>query len=239
MKDTDFRKWYGPVSGIEVNREGEVRRRYKSQSQYPDRLNYPKLRIDEDGNLCVLADGTRLRVDHLVACCFCHNPEKNEYVLHRDGDKKNCSSGNLQWVNAYVFNKMNGTTDWGVCKTDFRVSKAGEVMYNGKIETLSHSFYDSDTDLEMPSRPYVVKGMFNQCHFYVDELVAAAWIKYPDQTDSITDPVLLHIDNDYKNCKLENLKWVERDSKEYQEYMAKLKENMAEEKIKLNPKLKK
>lgn len=192
MKDNDFRKWHGSISGIEVTREGVIRRRYASAPHYPERVNYSKVRTDEEGNQYVVADGKRLRVDYVVAKCFCHNPMKDEFVVHRDGNKSNCDASNLQWVNAYVFNKLNGITDWGYTNAGFRVSKDGEVQLEGKQETISYSSYDRDTDTTYSTTPFVAKGMFNQYHFQVDELVAAAWLKYPDQTDGILYAVALY-----------------------------------------------
>ena len=235
MKDKDFRKWYGSVSGIEANRKGVIRRRYASKSSYPERISYSKVRKDEEGNQYVIADSKRLRVDYIVAKCFCHNPMNDEFVIHRDGNKSNCEASNLQWVNAYVYNKMNGITDWGYSDAGFRVSKSGEVQLDGKQETISCYSYDSDTytDTTYSTTPYVANGMFNQYHFQVDELVAAAWLKYPDQTDGILNPALLHIDGDYKNCSADNLKWVERGCQEYKDFVHRRSIDLAAEEEKL------
>lgn len=236
MKDSDFKKWYGSVSGIEVARNGTVRRRYKTDPSYPDKIHYYQERVDKDGNRYVLADGKHLRVDYLVGQCYVHNPGKNEFIAHNDRDKRNCNASNLQWVNPYVFNKWNGITDWGYTNGGFRVSKDGEVTRDSKKETIGYSCYDSDTDTDYAVQPYVSTGMFNEHRFPLEDLIAAAWLKYPDQTDGILDPALLHIDGDYKNCKLDNLKWVERDSEAYQDYLKRRSEDLAAEDERLNKK---
>lgn len=229
-----FKKFLGAVSGIEVNRNGDIRRRYAPRPGYPDNIHYPKRRVDEEGNLYVIADEKPIRIDYAVASCFCYNPNNERFVFHRNGNKLDCTAYNLQWVNAYVFNKLNNITDWGFTNGSFRVSPTGEVMLNGIIKTQCDSFYERDVDMEIPTDPFVATGMFNQYRFSIDDLVATAWLKYPDQTDGIINPALLHIDGDYRNCRLDNLRWVERDSQEYQSYIQRRAKELSEEKLRLN-----
>lgn len=59
----------------------------KSKKPY----NYIKL-IADDGS------GWMLRRDYLVATNFIPNPNKHQFVKHKDGDTLNCAVDNLEWV---------------------------------------------------------------------------------------------------------------------------------------------
>ena len=58
----------------------------------------------------------------------------------------------------------------------------------------------------------------------MEDLVVGAFM--PSSPDTISDPVILHKDGDYHNCKLSNLEWAERSSTAYQNYLIKRKSDI-------------
>jgi len=63
----------------------------KSKKKEFDLYNFIKLRA-EDGSTMML------RRDYLVATHFIANPNKYQFIHHKDGDSLNCEVENLEWA---------------------------------------------------------------------------------------------------------------------------------------------
>ena len=232
MKNTEFYRHFFAIKGLEVSDKGSVRRTYKDirtrsgEGQYP---KYLKWQTDNDGNVIVnTKDHGDLRVDELVAKCFWGNPRgEKTYLIHLDKDKMNCSKDNLQWVTREEFNKfyegdpvINTEDGFRKIQCGLYVSKDGQVKEKkkGKVMTVYTSMYDADTDSKVEIGPHVmveVKNSYRYKRLSIDNLVAEAYLPKPTGNNLS----LIHKDNDYKNCTLDNLEWTEWGSEKHKQYM--------------------
>ena len=250
-KWTKWRKYYA-VDGLEVSKSGGVRRTYddcrtwNGKSEFP---TYLERQVDKEGNLYVEIRKPKrqnLRIDELVATCFLPQPALGQTLLiHKDKDKTHCWAENLQWATPYEYAEYykdeSSTTDAvkeRLIKYGVYVSSDGKVKENDKELTIYDSFYDSDVDREVVVMPFVylddgrsLRGQKNS----IENMMVAAFLPKPA---NMINAVLLHKDLDYKNCALDNLKWVEEDSEDYLEYKKKKKVDMLDKEIVLNPHLK-
>lgn len=171
-------------------------------------------------------------VDELVATCYCPKPKDGrEYkLIHKDGNLANNFYGNLEWQyvppTPYTVN-MNPE-----CNIGSLTIKSDGTVYEGKNTlTVSNHLYDSDTDLFVTVRPRV---SYNGHRVFMDDLVEKARFVHGDK-DTITNPHILHKDHDPMNYNRDNLEWVEKDSKEYQDHMTDYDKWEYDNNIKLNP----
>ena len=217
IKFKRYRIAYGEY--LEVGDDGStINRIYKSKCViYPDTHQKLSIRYDNNGDAYVSTKNHgKCKVDYMVASCFVNNPYRREFVIHNDRDKRNCHPSNLKWVTPYLYNTFYGIADWGACKDDLLVSKTGEVMADGNMLSQYDSIFDSDTNLDIPVRPYVRDKNGNRPA--VEDLVAAAWLDKPLVVGNLTNPVLIHIDGNYKNNDITNLKWVDPISDEFKAF---------------------
>lgn len=226
MKDSDFREWHGPFYGIEVSCEGVIRRRIG------EKVDIITQRIDEEGLLYVEIEGVRFLVQKIVLSTFFSEIMTwQKYAIHEDGNNSNCHVGNLIPVTPYSFNFINRIGEWRYSWGNFRISEQGDVMENGLTMPILHYTHCKKTDLVIPCKPYVKSNIWSDCTFDVERLVAEAWICSAERNLNPYDFGLLHIDGDCKNCSANNLKWVEKESKEYVDYIARRDAYLAPEKL--------
>lgn len=77
----------------QVSTWGNVRNTQgKNIFQEPNHKGYPRVKLFKDGKK------KNKRVNRLVAEAFIPNPDNLPQVNHRDGNKKNNSFSNLEWV---------------------------------------------------------------------------------------------------------------------------------------------
>lgn len=226
-----YKKFYlehGPE--LEITLDGKtVRRTFPSKRRgYPDSTNYMSIRLDKDGNPYVLTkDNGRQRIDFMVATCFVHNPDKHHFVVHIDGNAGNCHRSNLRWVSANEFNRLRGRTDWGLYRQGIEVSKDGQVKIDGEIcPYIDYISGMNDLNYDTACEPYIRIDNYGFKRLKVENLVVETWLPRPTE-DAAKEMVILHIDGDYKNCSVSNLKWVYRDSTEYIEYANKRDDQLA------------
>lgn len=242
-------KDYHLIKGLEVSKGGAVRRTYDDCRTWSGK-GEPKLltrKTFSDGNVYVeirVPEKKKLRVDELVAKCFykdvARTSTEQTFIIHKDGDKTHCWANNLQWATPYehgLFYQndpfVNTSDGYRLVKDDVYISKEGKVKVNGEVLNVYDSFFDSDMDREAAVDPFVfIEEERRRVRFYIDENVAAAFLPKPDE---IKYPALLHIDNDYKNYSLDNLKWVEDDSEEYVLYLEKKTADIEKRIEELNP----
>lgn len=235
--------------GLEVSNRGEVRRSYLKSSRFgvSATTNPLSRKTDADGNVFVEIRSPHhesFRVDEIVAKCFYRDVPKTSprqtFLIHKDGNKSNCASWNLKWATSYEHGlfyakdpAVNTSDGFRLVKDNLYVSQDGEVKQDGMAQTVCDSFFDPDMDREAAVRPYVRNNATNKRE-YIEDLVAAAYLPEPA---GMNHPDLLHIDNDYRNCSLDNLKWVEQDSDEYRAYLIKKDEDIKKRMEELNPHL--
>lgn len=239
---------YWPVDGLEVSKRGGVRRTYTRPSRLLGNQEYSKMlsrQTDADGNVFVevrTPSLQKLRVDELVARCFYRDVKKpsprHTFLNHKDKDKSHCWADNLEWVTPYEYDRlypndpnMNTPDGFRQVKDNLYVAQDGRVKQDGGMLTVCDSLFDADTGQEVAVSPYVRNNATNKRE-RVEDLVASAYLPEPA---GISNPGLLHIDKDYKNCSASNLKWVESDSSGYKEYLNKRDDDMAKRMAELNP----
>ena len=243
----NFRRYFA-IEGLEVSDKGSVRRSYKDKhtttgwSLYPHKLVW---QTDDEGNVIVnTKDHGDLRVDELVAKCFWGNPRgEKTYLIHLDKDKMNCSMDNLQWVTREEFNKFYEddpviNTEDGFRKVSYGlyVSRDGKVRESkkGKLMKVYYSMPEYETAREVEIGPHVVvykNGNYYPSRVHIDELVAEAYLPQPQGRYM----KVLHKDNDYKNCALDNLEWADWESEKYQQYMEQRQKDVDARNAELNP----
>ena len=225
-----FRPVYA-YRGLEVSEAGGVRREYPNKSSL---LRVPTchalhFQTDEQGNRIVKTkDYGDLRVDELVARAFYGNPKNGQkFVIHKDKMKDHCWKDNLQWATSYEYGEfyqndsaVNKQGGFRMVGKDLYVNPQGEVEYLGKLMKKIDYFYDSDTDRHVAISPHVDIGRGKTKRLFLDDAVVEAFFPCPS---ILLSPVLTHKDNDYQNCALSNLEWVEINSKEYAVYQTQRK----------------
>lgn len=241
-----WRKYY-PIDGLEVTIRGGVRRTYDDCRTWSGKGEPQKREwhFDKAGNPFILIkepNRMNLRVDFLVAYCYLGRPLKGQrFIIHKDGDRKHCWADNLKWATPYEhgeFYKDDSTVNtpdgYRLVMEGVLVSKDGNVKMDGKVLPVGDSFYDPDMDREAAIDPFVSipREISGERRTAIEKLVVAAYLPQPAE---MQNPVILHIDNDYKNCSLDNLEWVEEGSETYQEYLNKRAADIEKRIEELNP----
>ena len=230
-----FRPYYA-VPGLYVAFDGKTVKREYPQKNILNPLNIHRMVIqeDEEGNSYVLThDKGRIRVDRMVATCYC-GPAKDgtkKYIIHKDKDKKNCHRYNLQFVTRdeyrdFYRSELTYTDDngesWLWSRGDYYVTSSGKVQYEKKDLDIHFLISDSDLGRCVAVSPYVCLG-WQRPRLEVEELVADA---YCPKLEKVPNQVILHIDNDMMNCSASNLKWVKPDDPDYIAYEEKRKKDI-------------
>ena len=237
---------YRMVNGLQVSNEGEVRRIHTQISRIGFRTTTTtplKRHADKNGNIVVKVNKPyrqELRVDEMVAHCFYRDVKRTSpnqtLLIHKDGNMENCRSGNLKWATPYEYGNfyaddpaVNTLDGFRLVKYSLYVSKDGDVKLDDLVQSARDSFYDPDMGREAAVSPFIYNGAKRE---YIEDLVASAYLPEPT---GMSNPGLLHIDNNYKNCSVSNLKWVESDSNEYRNYLSERNGDIAKRQEELNP----
>ena len=159
---TGYEDWY------EVSNKGNVRSLYfHSQKRVGDNLNTnPKIlspSSDKDGYLFVslsnpiTGERENKRIHRLVATEFIPNPNNLPYINHKDEDKTNNCSYNLEWCDEY-YNNYYGTknirTSETLKKPVYQYTINGELVkvYDGAIDA------EKETGISRSSICFCIKG---------------------------------------------------------------------------------
>ncbi len=137
-------------------------------------------------------------------------------INHKDGNWMNCNINNLEWVHYHYRHSTAASEFVDHYGFIFEVHSTGIVIMDG---------------VEVPVRSEVVPEIFGKesylalyivkhCHIKVEELMAEAGYVQGDDA-KLVDPVILHIDGDYRNNDTKNLEWVEATDSRYREYLDK------------------
>ena len=230
---SEYRKVYA-YKGIEVSESGGVRRAYENSSSLLGQPTYHNLQFktDKTGNRVVKTkDYGDLRVDMLVAIAFFGNPKGGQrHIIHKDKVKEHCWKSNLQFATTYEYGEfylddpiVNTPDGFRLVSSGVYVSRNGEVKVDGTLVAIRDYIYDTDLDSHKAvapyfERPYTFYGTTKTRREGVAGVVAEAFVPTPQ---GISCPVLIPKDGDYKNCKADNLEWVESDSESVQLYITK------------------
>lgn len=180
-----------------------------------------------------------IELDKLVADCFMPMPQdgKKYDLIHKDGKKGNCDFANLEWQQVARFNPLDTER---TLPNGITVSFDGKFYEKGQELPLVKEVGDADTNRIVAIDPYVeyyrrnyYKAMSRKSA-YPDDLMADAEFVQGDPS-LLQHPKIVHLDMDYLNFSYDNLKWVEEDSWEYQEYIKKKQADIDAQTIKLNP----
>lgn len=228
---------YSPKYNAWVNREGTYAYR-----EYNDPNLNGSLKIHQraDGRkfLNTKSPGI-IELDKLVADCFMPMPQdgKKYDLIHKDGEKGNCDFANLEWQRVARFNPLDTKR---TLPNGITVSFDGKFYEGNRELPLVKEVGDADTNRIVAIDPYVEYYRKNQYNSlsrrsaYPDDLMDSAEFVEGDPS-LLQCPRVLHKDMDYLNFSYDNLKWVEENSWEYQEYIKKKQADIDAQTIKLNP----
>lgn len=139
-------------------------------------------------------------------------------INHKDGNWMNCNINNLEWV-PYHYRHSTAAREIVDHRGDiFEVEPTGAVKMDGvELPVCSHLI-----PLYWSTDFYVALCIENEYGQYikVEELMAEAGYVQGDDAN-LVEPVILHIDGDYKNNDTKNLEWVEATDSRYRDYLDK------------------
>lgn len=201
-----------------------------------------KIQTDANGRKYVEHPyGYEVSVAKAVITCFCppHPADGKVYTIsHKDGNVSNCYYKNLEWGSYHYTHATSASVVVSVNGLNLTVNRDGSIEMNGKKMEVRDHFFDADIDLEVCSWcPFVdvpTKKSIHRERVFVDDLMKKAGFVQGDDAN-LSNPVILHKDNDYMNCDSNNLEWVEESDKRYQEFVGKKKTDTHNKVIKNNP----
>lgn len=229
--------WYSARYNVWVNGEGTYAYR-----EYKDpKLNTPlTIYQRKDGSKFLNTKKPQtIELDQLVADCFNPMPlDGNKYELvHKDGNIANCNFLNLMWQPVVSYSPLD--TDRTLAN-GITVNFEGK-FYKGKEELpLVKEIGDADTNRIVAIMPYVrfeKKDRYKRSKYVsMDPDILMADAGFVEGNPSkLNRPRIIHVDMDYLNFSYDNLKLVEEDSPEYQEYIKKRQADIDAQTIRLNP----
>lgn len=172
----------------EVNEQGDVRKKGET-------INLRKNIINGESYYILRKDKLTIRClqKELVANAFVVNPNNFTKIIHKNGDKQNCSFDNLEWV------KDEENEEWVRISgfNNYEINKKGQIR-NYKTKILKKC--------SATSTGYVVVILKQNGKNYsraVHILVANQFIPNPQNK-----PIVNHIDENKSNNCVENLEWV-------------------------------
>ena len=169
-----------------------------------------------------------LYIQDIVMDCF-GSPKPADgqdwIIAHLDGNMQNDHYKNLGWKlrkDAYPY--IPAKTDKQVkLAHGIVVHKDGRIYQKGKKLPVGKEIYDRDTDLRIPTEPFVRYEWKNRwkktetTRIDVEDAMAAAG--YVDgNKQQFKNPVILHRNGDYMDCSSGNLEWCENTDPRYIEY---------------------
>jgi len=198
---------------------------------------------DEDGNKYVNHEWTnkgRISIPLAVITCFCPPKpldfKKRYRINFKDGNKSNCHYFNLEWLAAPYEHATSSTVKVKLLGVTLTVKSDGTVKEGNKVLRPYDSIGDSDLDLMVCIEPHVrydEKGVRWRSIAMDDLMKDAGFIGGDDSL--LSDPVILHKDNDRMNFASDNLEWVEATDPRYAEYQKRKKKEMHARNVEMNP----
>jgi len=209
----------------------------------PKTLEILPIQKDLDGNLYVRhgwANKGDISIALAVITCFCPPKpldfKKRYRINFKDGNKSNCHYFNLEWQATPYEHATSSTVKVKLLGVTLTVKNDGTVKEGNKVLRPYDSIGDSDLDLMVCIEPHVrydEKGVRWRSIAMDDLMKDAGFIGGDDSL--LSDPVILHKDNDRMNFASDNLEWVEATDPRYAEYQKKRKEEMHARNVEMNP----
>ena len=169
-----------------------------------------------------------LYIQDIVMDCF-GSPKPADgqdwIIAHLDGNMQNDHYKNLGWkLRKDAYPHIPAKTDKQVkLAHSIVVHKDGRIYQKGKKLPVGKEIYDRDTDLRIPTEPFVRYEWKNRwkktetTRIDVEDAMAAAG--YVDGNKlQFKNPVILHRNGDYMDCSSGNLEWCENTDPRYIEY---------------------
>ena len=178
-------------------------------------------------------DRYKISIEKAVITCFCPpKPDDGQrYMIHhKDGNPDNCHYKNLEWK-PYSY-QHNSNPVIFICENkEIALTPDGTAKNGNVVEGVGYCCFDPDTNLTFSKAPFIRPSRRD---FNLEKMmIEAGFIQGDDST--LTNPVILHIDNDWKNISGNNLIWVERSDPRYVDYHKKMVDDMNAETVAHNP----
>ena len=216
------------ASGTKITEDGKYVEKEYMENGILKKFN-PKVEIGNNGLRRIYNKKLGyLYIQDIVMDCF-GSPKPTDgqdwVIAHLDGNMQNDHYKNLGWKlrkDAYPYI---------AAKTDKQVKLAhgiivhidGRIYQKGKKLPVGKEIYDRDTDLRIPTEPFVRYEWKNRwkktetTRIDVEDAMAAAG--YVDGNKlQFKNPVILHRNGDYMDCSSGNLEFCENTDPRYIEY---------------------
>ena len=228
--------------GFAVSEDGRtILRYYKNDfgsdiiaKRPPTRLT---VKTDTTGELYVRTqDHGKLPIDVMVAAAFClpcPSPSILFELIHKDGNLSNCHYTNLEWRKKTPAPKVtiHSTAKSVKLPNGLTVHRDGTVSDKNQKIPMEISIYDPDTDLLWAIQPRVSYYRPNRWkreerqRAALDGLMAASGYVAGERYQ-FSNPVILHIDQNWLNFDSSNLEWCDASDQRYIDYVKKQAEDM-------------
>ena len=216
------------ASGTKITEDGEYVEKEYMENGVLKKFN-PKVEIGNNGLRRIYNKKLGyLYIQDIVMDCF-GSPKPADgqdwIIAHLDGNMQNDHYKNLGWKlrkDAYPY--IPAKTDKQVkLAHGIVVHKDGRIYQKGKKLPVGKEIYDRDTDLRIPTEPFVRYEWKNRwkktetTRIDVEDAMAAAG--YVDGNKlQFKNPVILHRNGDYMDCSSGNLEFCENTDPRYIEY---------------------
>ena len=142
------------------------------------------------------------------------------YVINwKDGDKRNINVSNLEWITP-VYRHSSEPEEYLYRQNNMIGVRCNGTVWchdpDGDLRILEYT-WDSDVWLRWPHYGVFV-SLDLQHPLYVEDLMADCGYVQGDKY-AFAQPVILHKDNNYRNCAVYNLEWVDSSDARYQTYI--------------------
>lgn len=225
------------ANGCFVSIDGKhIERDYKDNGlikTYNPAIYYNKTTCEEYVEIC----HKRTNVSEMVLTCYGGTSPKNgmKYIVHhKDGDFSNNNIRNLEWIEDNLTNQNMINNEIKAYKNKriadtykslkIKANAKGEIFQAGQQLSYHHYIYDPDIDwfvhLDRAWINYTFQnrwGNYSEDRMDVDIVMNDFGFVSGDKA-LCTNPVILHLDNDFLNFESSNLVWCDKTDSRYEDY---------------------
>lgn len=204
---------------------------YVAKRTKNDRAGKPlEILYDTNGPFVLSQDTDGIRIDlcpAILEAFVAPLPSDGpKYMVHwKDGNKYNNDYTNLEW-RPYQYRHSSSDIEMLYRQNNLiGVHRDGSIWLDGREERVLDYHFETDTWIRFPDKK-VFTTLDYQQPLYIEDLMCACGYVQGDP-DSIMNPVILHKDNNYRNCASDNLEWVDKDDSRYDAFLdQRLKDRM-------------